>query len=133
MTLITQPLPHVPERIFFTAATPGLDRRLRLRQHLLPTSAAPLLIQIPFLTMLLGDIRIPASNHPTHEHTAALRVGEHALTRPQQRTRSAQQPSLLLPNQRVFNRLTGESRIPQARPCSCRLMPGLLADTKNHS
>ena len=82
--------------------------------------------------MLLGDIRIPASNHPTHEHTAALRVGEHALTRPQQRTRSAQQPSLLLPNQRVFDRFPGERRVPQAGPCSCRLVPGLLADTENH-
>lgn len=90
MTLITQPLPHVPERIFFAAAPPGLDRRLRLRQHLLPTRTAPLLIQIPFLTVLLRNVRVPASNHPTHEHTAALRVGKHVLTRTQQRTGSTQ-------------------------------------------
>ena len=90
MTLITQPLPHVPERIFFTAATPSLDRRLRLWQHLLPTRTAPLLIQISLFPVLLRNIRIPASNHPAHEHTTALCVGEHAFTRTQQRASGTQ-------------------------------------------
>lgn len=132
MTLITQPLPHVPERIFFTAATPGLDRRLRLRQHLLPTRTAPLLIQIPLFPVLLRNVRVPASDHPAHEDTAALRVGEHAFTRPQQRASGTQYPSLLLPNQCIFDRFPGERRVPQAWPCRCRLVPGLLADTENH-
>ena len=90
VAFVTQPLPHVPEWVFFTATTPGLDRRLRLRQHLLPTRTAPFLIQIPLFPVLLRNIRIPASNHPTYEDTAALRVGKHALTRPQQRTGGTQ-------------------------------------------
>lgn len=90
IALVTQPLPHVPEWVFFTAATPGLDRRFRLRQHLLPARTAPLLIQIPLFPVLLRNVRVPASNHPAHEDAAALRVGEHALTRSQQRASGTQ-------------------------------------------
>ena len=82
--------------------------------------------------MLLRNIRVPAGNHPAHEDTAALRVGEHAFTRTQQRASSTQYPSLLLPDQRILDRLPGERGVPQARPCSCRLVPGLLANTENH-